>query len=428
MDEITLDLQTAVKGLAVLTAIPVVGFALWTEYFESFIRDRLAENPKFDTASEMIKVRLASLTVMIAQFTLYLGSGEIRREYPGLGNLLFVGALLIQLIVQSRTERNLRPAGDPAASEISLALRAFTWSTLGGALYIGILLAALRGSFYLAQIIHANAVWTVTLLTLGAISGILGGLGLGFAMGPIQMRKMFPTSPVQEPTLVKDLESCFHSAGLQAPAFYILELNQFQVGNAMMTGFQSGKAWFRPALYISRTLLAGLSPEEFRAVILHEVSHLKARHMRRRFLLSAGMILCASLGTGFLILLAQLLIPQFSGSSIFGLIAVLASFWATFKMLEKQNRLQEIEADLSAVQLGASIEDLAGALRKIDLMNGVSSQHPSMAAQLSGSGHPATEERIKYLQNYIKQNSTAPLNSPIPSTTPTTVDSEKRAA
>lgn len=398
--------RKAVNALAILTAIPVVSFALWGDYFGRAIQGRREAGEKIEppeSDGELYKVRLAALVGLIVQFMLFVSSGEVRKLYPLEANLMFIGAMFVQMWLQSRIERQLQPpeAGTPGAgAQLALAARAFAWSVASGVLYISILIGSLQASFLIAKATGASPAASVMLMIAGTLVGVLGGLGLGFALGPFQLRRMFRTSQLEEPDLSRGFRESFERAGVRAPEFFVLELDRFQAGNAMITGFQNGRGPFRPGLFLSRNLLTALQPGELQAVILHEISHLKLRHLRKRLILSSGLILATGLLSGALVILSHLLLPGGPLNSVIGLATVFASFIMGFRYLEKQSRLHEIEADIEAVKLGAQVTDLSAALRKIDRMNG----QPTDKRAVTFSGHPATEERIAILQAYFKKH------------------------
>lgn len=397
--------ETAVKGLAVLTAIPVVGMALWADYFGRYAEALAKENPDFDRPNEILKVRLASLFALVFQFILFLATADIRREYPIAANVMFMSAMILQILIQNAAEKRVNPAIQAKTSEgVGLALRALFWSALGGVLYISLLFVCLRGALLVGQAFKATPAIATGLMIAGSIAGVVGGLGLAFALGPFQMRRMFPTSRLTDERFRNTLDDCFSKAGVSPPDYWILELSRFNRGNALITGFRSGRGIFRPALFLSASLVSGLSEAELRAVVLHEISHMRLHHMRKRFVLSSGMILAASLAAGMLVIVAHLINPGGPANSLVGLLTIFSSFVMTLRFLEKQNRLQEIEADITAVKLGASIADLEGALRKLDQMNGQPTDRAEPSSKLSGSGHPSTEERIKIIHAYFERN------------------------
>lgn len=424
-----MDPVTAVKGLAVLTAIPVVIYALWTDYFGRFVQERLQEDPKLDLAPEVARIRVAGFFAFLSQFMLFTSSSEVRQVYPVACNLLFVAALGFQMWIQSSTERKLAPPSSAKGRDpFLLAMRAFLWSTLGGIFYIGLLIASLKAATWVSVRLQLSPDAGAALLAVGAVVGVFGGLALGFALGPFQMRRMFPCTNLSDPELAREIGECFTRSGLKSPSLWVIGTDELRFANAMIAGFKSGRGPFRPALFVSQPLLDGLDRAELRAVILHEISHLRLQHLRRRMVLSSGMILAASIATGFALLAVHLLMPAGPLNWLIGLGALAGAFAVTLRLLAKQNRFQEIEADIHSIRLGAGMENLISALRKLDRINNPDSATlPASRRLLAGTGHPMTEERIKIIRAYFQRHPNQ-LREPEPIPNPESPDGERKAA
>src|SRR6476620_2355583 len=98
MEPEVIALETALKAVAILSTIPVVLYALWADYYGRYLQRLKAEgaksdqsrgnvhadpiNPPFNPEEEVEKVRSTSLFVILFQLTLFLGSTEVRQEYP----------------------------------------------------------------------------------------------------------------------------------------------------------------------------------------------------------------------------------------------------------------------------------------------------------------------------------------------------------
>ncbi|MCM2276847.1 MAG: M48 family metalloprotease [Oligoflexia bacterium] len=449
-----MDVQNSldgVKGLAALTAIPVVAIALWNDYFARNLAELRKETPDFDKNTEALKVKLVSLFGLFFQLVIYLSAEEARAGYPLASNLLFFTAILAQWRLQLSAEAKISPPrtissqelrpprpGEPATTgnatlvareEFRAALRAFGWSLFSGALYVGILIFSLRASFFLSQALKATPGWSLGILAVGAALGVLGGLGLGFGLGPLQLRKIFAARPLADEQARTEFETCFTQAGLAPPRIWVIELQQSQAGNALITGFPRGRGLFQPGLFLTQATLNGLERRELRAILLHEISHLKLQHLRKRFILSAGMILASSVGAGFLVVVTHLSFPDGSWNFLVGAGTVLLSLSYTFQLLARQSRYQEIEADINAVKLGAGIEYLHSALRKLDKINGSLRRAPEgQPAPLQNGSHPATDERVAILRKYFELHPEQLPEGARASPQEDAEDSQKRAA
>lgn len=429
--ETELEPQRALQGLAVLSAIPLVLFALWADYFGRALKTQMAEDRAFEPAAEMYRIRLTGLFALLAQLMLFFGSADVRQVYPHWCNLMFVGAVLGQMLLQSFTERRLAPlaisktGAAPGPEPIGVAFRAFMWSVIGGLIYIGVMMVSLWVFGAISVLTQASGGFAVVLMVIGAVVGVIAGLALGFAMGPFQLRRMLPTYAMEESSARAAVESCFSRQGLPVPAIWIVgvagpqtpENSLPQFTNAMVAGFPSGRGIFRPALFLARSLVDTLDTEELQAVVLHEISHIRLAHLRKRFVLASGMIVGTSLLAGMAIILAQFINPGSAFNAPFSFAALLVAFVATFRALMTQNRLHEIEADLEAARMGASVPSLCQALRKLDHLNHRGNPNPGnrpTAPTMSGSGHPTTEERIWILQAYQAKQAEKPTAEPAP--------------
>lgn len=412
MEPEVLDLQNAVKGVAVLAAIPVVLFALWAEYFGRYLEEVTKKNPKYERGPELSKVRMAGLFAVLFQFTLFLGSSEVRAEYPILANFIFAAAILLQGWIQSTAERKVRVPDTPVPDErLGIAMRAFTWSIVAGLAYASVFMTVMSAFILIAKFSQLSSPWQLSLIAFGAVLGLLAGLGLNLAAGPIQVRKMFPTTPLTDPDVEARLTASFALAGIPAPSYWVIELKSGEAATVLMAGFQSGRGWFRPALFLSRGAMNALTPEELQTVALHEISHLKLQHLKKRFIFSSSLILAFVSLAGFIMISSHLLSAQVETLKFVGLGVVLAGFLVSLRLLQQQNRFHEVESDIFSIEkLGGKLEILASALRKLDRLNASGQENvasQNVAAALSGLGHPLTEKRIRLLENYFSKKTGA---------------------
>src|SRR4051794_9662593 len=110
MEPETLSPENAVKALAMISAIPVVVLALWSEYFKQDLHELAIKKPQYDRDDELEKIRIAGILGLLLQFTLFLAAGDIRQDSPLMTHLIFLGAIFFQLGIQSNLEKQLRPS------------------------------------------------------------------------------------------------------------------------------------------------------------------------------------------------------------------------------------------------------------------------------------------------------------------------------
>jgi Zn-dependent protease with chaperone function len=262
------------------------------------------------------------------------------------------------------------------------------------------------------------------LIITSAVMGMLGGVGLNFALGAFYLRKMLPAREIAEGALRTQLEQSFAKAGLSVPSLWILETGRKREATAMMAGFPSGRGLFKPGLFLSRGLLDSLNEEEVRAVVLHEVSHVKLSHLFKRLVYSAVLVVATTAAATFCVFLASVFLPAESDArSFIGLASAAGAFILTFKLLSRQSREHEFEADrYSVAMLGAQADYLASALRKLDKVNGKTIRPLDPLSMSGDSGHPPTERRIAALRELF------PAEPSVGPASDTKDDDQKRAA
>lgn len=437
-NEIAQQSVNNLAGLFVLTAIPTVSFALWGDYFERYFDSKVSEEPDLDRTAELRRVRAAGVWVTICQMTVFFTSTPIRREDPLFAYPLFLAAVLIQLGVQRGLETKIRDSikilgkelgkafGNSKKLEQALApdqslfwqaIRTFFWSLAAGMLYMAAISVSVFFFALLGVGTHAPELARLGLVLIGMGVGVIGGLGLNFALAAFFVRKMMSAQALPEGALQKEIQGIFNQSLTPQPDIWVINTPGFSFGSAMIAGFPKGKKPFRPGLFLTEELINNLTPLETEAVVLHEISHVKLQHLKKRFLFSCGLILCGSLFTGMAIMLSRGMGYPPQVQSTLGCIALIASFGSALMLLARQVKFQEITADVHSVEkLGAKIEHLASALRKLDKLAGNIGAPNDMGSRALSLGHPSTEFRIRLLEKYFflksqKQNAAQAASS-----------------
>jgi Zn-dependent protease with chaperone function len=148
---------------------------------------------------------------------------------------------------------------------------------------------------------------------------------------------------------------------------------------------------------LSAGLLRSLEPDEIRAVVAHEIGHLRCGHVRRGFLLGAlfTVLVCAAwwFGTGW-----------FEGRVSRGTFALLRSPFATIFLmpilrgliLGRGQRKREEEADRFAVEVTGDPELVIRALTRIHTL--AAAPHRLKPSDEAISTHPALVHRIEAIR------------------------------
>lgn len=386
-----------VLAVTIVTAIPVVAFALWADYYGRYIDENADKkgDEALDRPTELRRARWASIYAFLVLACIYLSTGPIRRDHSLACLLVFVVALSIQSHTQTTLERKIRgPMTATGGDYFRVFAKAMIW-TLGSLFFY---FSLIWGGLYIGHTILSSsamprefAVWV--LASIGIFS-IFGATSLLLALTPFHLRKMLPTTRLSADDVLRaKIEDCFTRAGFRAPDIWILELDDFRFTNAMISGFSSGRGIFKPALFLSRTMMTKLSHDELEAVILHEVSHWSLKHMRRRFVNSLIAIAASTVVLSFAFVAGQMFLAP-AGQALLRIVTTLSALFIPFMLVRNQTEQHEVEADLHCVlSLGASAESFANALRKIDKLNDFDGQNRDPFTALGG-GHPATEMRI----------------------------------
>ncbi|OFZ22798.1 MAG: hypothetical protein A2X94_11885 [Bdellovibrionales bacterium GWB1_55_8] len=381
-----------IQAVAILASIPVVAFALWADYFGRTI-DALAARVKTDDEKEAdragagLQARTTALLVLISELALFLGTAETRAEHPVLGNLVFIVAVLFHAVIQAGIDKKLQAPTPHPRQYLGNAAKTLLWAFSTALGYLALLIGCVKVSIGLAALLQTGPAATAAIVVVGAIFGLVAGLALNFALGPMYLSKALLSVSPPSDELRSRLKKSFDEAGMRAPQFYLIEKGAHRGGTAFIAGFHFGKGPFMPALFISRSVLESLQPSELEAVVRHEIAHLNLNHLPRRLILASTLV-----GATFLVgVLVVMLSPPSSALVPF---LAFGSFIATFRLMGAQSRTQEFEADAHAVTvLGSDTSALCSALKKLDRMNG-------NAEGKQGSNHPATERRIKALASY----------------------------
>jgi Zn-dependent protease with chaperone function len=319
--------------------------------------------------------------------------------------LLGIVTILSLMLLQSRYERKVRGHTEKGAGRAQLvsAVRACAWSLLGGVIYLAVFGFSMVVCTAPAAIFKLPQAAGIGLLLFGMAAGVLAGLCASFGLAPYFVRKIFNAEAVTEEAQIKAFDEMFDQSEVSRPGYWIVGLKQYHAANAMVAGFRSGKGLFKPGLFISKSAIDTLSIPELRAIVLHEVSHIKLGHLKKRFVFSSGLVICASLFTGAVVEVFQLLMPHSGFLGMIGCIALVGSFFVSTRYLAEQTRYQEIQADVHSIEkLGSNLEDLASALRKLDLANGILPFRKEPSALMIAPSHPVTELRVKILQKYFE--------------------------
>ncbi|MBU6375742.1 MAG: M48 family metalloprotease [Bdellovibrionales bacterium] len=403
-----------ILGLLIASAIPVVMFALWSEYFRGGLDTKgseESESTEETIADHTLRIRIAGLLSTLLQLFVFLVTTPVRQEsssasVAGLFIVLF--ALIFQRSLQYRLEREILPGSDERQSNpdsYRSPPSTFFWALAGTALYMGILFGTVFSSAVAVAAFRLNGSAAIAVIGLGALTGFTLAMGSNFAFSSWFLKRMVPSEPLSDAKVIAVLEKIFLESGVQAPEFRRISIDSVRSANAWVTGFPTFTGPLRPVLWFTPALLAELeSPEqqlEFEAVVKHEVAHMKLHHLSQRFRLAwicsltvfSSLALSMALNIFFRSQSIGSALPLLTMAASIGLVVF------SFRKLQRQLQKQELEADrYSVVGLGASAASLISALKRIDTWNSRLTASSSVGLTQENTSHPAVQDRIAALE------------------------------
>jgi heat shock protein HtpX len=211
--------------------------------------------------------------------------------------------------------------------------------------------------------------------------------------------------PYQAPELYDALQELIRRAGLNhVPPIFILPSRG---GEAMTTGVGD-----RSLILLSQGVLTGLSLREIRAVLAHEVSHIRDFDLPL-FAVMGAMHQITHAVSGILMVLLFLTFPAvlFGGATVPPVVLLYLGIVPMISLVSQLAllRTREFQADLGAVELAGDPRALASALARLEGMHrrglrvfGPGGTRRSRLAELLRT-HPTTEERIRRLKDVAEQ-------------------------
>lgn len=381
------DFPYGLWALTVLATFAVlVGHVMWLARagFETVaIEDRSAR------LAGLRRLRRAGFVCICAQTLVFLVSsiaGEVL--LTGLSILYWVFGYVCALFAHNQVSyparARLRRLTATRADALKFGLRMFSSQI---SLYVGYGVISTVVGFLLHPWIGFAATPIAVLAGLFAIAYV----------SPVFVRWMMPCRAIEDPALIEWITEVFARAEMPVPSLWFLEIDRFQSHNAMVAGLSWGRGPCRPGLFITRSLVRELSRAELEAVLLHELSHLKLHHVRKRMLAGlAAFLIALSVGlVAFSVLQDWLPVAMMSG-----LTALWVGVNIAFQLYLVRHvvRRQELEADESAVRMGASLEALASALLTLTRLNDQSETEKDPTTYLNpAAAHPTPRERIDLL-------------------------------
>jgi Zn-dependent protease with chaperone function len=398
-------------ALVIATAIPVVMFALWVEYFRQDWES--PDNPERDAEGgpegAITRIRLAGLLGTSLQLVIFLAMSPMRQEDSvagAVGLWVALAGLVAQRVMQARLETSVIQSAprsetlDRIASSGGRILGTqMIWAFAGVVVYLGMLGLGLGSTAVLIAYFKLSGWKALAALGAGTLLGYSLALASNFVLSPWFMRRMIPGGELPGGELRSQITRWFEESQTQPPEMRVTEMQLRGMANAWVTGLAWMRGPFRPVLWLSPALVSTLTASELEAVIKHEIVHLRQNHLTQRFVLAWSMSLLVLVTLASALGLAALLPPQHAGPVLpaFSIFLAAALVWGSLKAIEEQAHLHELEADARCItELGARPSSLAAALHKVAAINGdlPSRTHPTLIARLKAL-EPLLEKELR---------------------------------
>lgn len=213
------------------------------------------------------------------------------------------------------------------------------------------------------------------------VLSLAGFILLSHSLSPWQVQLANPTIPLPADHPVTQMAMALgRDAGVRIEAVRVITLGEMKIANAMVSGLWP---WLR-RIYVTDHMLATFSVAEIRAILAHEVGHLRHGHL--------WWYLGFALGGTLIIprMIDALDHLEFLRHSVWGLLIAMGLYWGLmFKFL---SRRFEREADRFAVAATGDIVLFQQALEKLADVNGTVKQYSKWDIFQT---HPPIAERVK---------------------------------
>jgi len=269
-----------------------------------------------------------------------------------------------------------------------------------------------------------------TFVFLAALTALFGGLGylIGGGQGMVValaiaavmniagwwysdrlVLTLYGAKPIRMGAVYEITREVAKKAGIPTPRLYLIE-------QAQPNAFATGRNPQRGAVAVTTGLLDLLSPRELKAVIAHEIAHIKNRDTLT-MTVAATIAGAVSMLANFIALLAG---RGGRGNGFTAFVAVIIAPVAAMLVQMAVSRTREYEADRLGAKLCGDPMALASALQRLEMVskhvdNETAENHPATAhmfivnplhVQAIGylfSTHPPVQKRIRALRHFSER-------------------------
>ncbi|ADT84792.1 M48 family metallopeptidase [Thermococcus barophilus] len=298
---------------------------------------------------------------------------------PFLGALIFMGvfitplliSIMLTILVASKIEVEVKGLNIKTWETVKGILKAFAFLLLPGIVWLGI---------------YLNLPEKIRNSTLASFGVFVIYILSFFALSPYLTRFFGKPRQVPEPLRTELLKFC-ESLGFKVRDIRVTGKKEYKIANAGVTGILP---WAR-YIFITEYMLETFEPEEIKAVIAHEIGHIKGRHLWINALIAIGWF---GFWMGIVFALIKLGVDILSPVVFFGVF--FSAYIIYFVVIQGKISLRnEFKADEFAAKVIGK-ETVIKTLEKLAEVN----LTPKKTGKWFGflSFHPSIEERIRHLE------------------------------
>lgn len=211
-----------------------------------------------------------------------------------------------------------------------------------------------------------------------------------FALAPYWTGLFSKPRPLEEP-LITDLLKFCESLGFKVRDIRVTGKKEHKIANAGVSGIIPGHRY----IFVTEYMLETFEPEEIKAVIAHEIGHIKGRHLWINALIAVGWFV---FWMGVVFLLTKLNVDILSPAVFFGVFFF--AYIVYFLLVQRKVSLRnEFKADEFAAKVVGK-ETVIRTLEKLARVNLTPKKTGKWFSFLSL--HPSIEERIGHLRELLE--------------------------
>jgi STE24 endopeptidase len=291
--------------------------------------------------------------------------------------VLVILAILNQLIVY-KTIKEIRETTDSRKEQLGSLMRVLAFAFIPMIIYFSIM-------FFLPRIFPKNTSFYNVLIV--AIPILLVFL-INIIM-PFFYKNMLRANELTSGELSSELNMFLAKNGFNNIAIYEYPTKKSKVANALVSGFIAKK------IFLSDYLIENASSKEIKAIIAHEMGHMKKNHLWLRLLsILTFMITVMGLGYGmeWIEMHFKIKIPEIPGIVFFAMIVILYFGFIYLYF----TRIQERQADEYVLEVGIDPSVFISSLMRLARLNHTVMRFKKLDEKFQT--HPSYTKRILWIE------------------------------